>query len=151
MLIYYMFLMQTVSSYFYSFRLTLIAANQEGYLFLKIDLAFKVILTVINLINICITRNFIVYLGMGIIINIAANVIKSNKVIKLYPELKETEKLSKEEKKSIYSDVKNLFIGQLSTKILTSTDNIVISKLCNEFCKCLICIASSSIGKYGSE
>ena len=44
-----------------------------------------------------------------------------------YPFLKHRCSITKEERRDIFSDVKNIFIGRLSSMVLNSTDNLVIS------------------------
>lgn len=97
-------------------------------MFFWYDFIIKIVLSSVNLICICVFKNYIVYLTTNILINFLNNVIKSVLVTKRYPILKEKSKLDSADKSAIYKDVKNLFIGQLSTKVLTSTDNIVISR-----------------------
>ena len=60
---------------------------------------------------------------------ISENIYISKKVNKIYPFLKEsnTNDLSAEDKKSIWTNVKALMIYKVGSTVLDGTDNIIIS------------------------
>lgn len=76
------------------------------------------------------THNFIIYLLIQIVCTLANNIIISVYVDRHYSYLKEykNEQLGKEDKQVIYNNVKAMFVSKLSSAVVTSTDNLLISK-----------------------
>lgn len=131
-IVYVIFLLKTVISYFYSYNYTLATADQKGYLTAKITLAANFIIPIAKIAVLASTRSFIAYIVTEIILNFITNMIKTHYIRIKYPVLKDTEvSLSKEEKVKMMKDVKNIFLGKLSTTILNSTDSIIISSFVN--------------------
>lgn len=127
-IVYIIFLLKTALSYLYSYNYTLATADQKGYLTAKITLVSNFIIPIAKIIVLALTRSFIAYLVIEIILNLVTNVIKAYYVRTQYPVLKDTKSaLTKDEKKKMVTDVKNIFLGKVSTTILNSTDNIIIS------------------------
>ena len=139
-IVYIIYLLQTVTSYFYSYKFTLAIADQKNYLMTNIDTIFRLVTTVVNIVALILFKNFIIYLLSNIFLGIICNVFKSYQVSKSYPYIKGKEQLEKSEKKKIIGDVKNIFAGKLSTVIVTSTDNILISAM----------VALSTVGVYSN-
>ncbi len=130
--VYLLFVLDISVSYLYSYKISLIIADQKNYIFAKIDTVVKILSVVVRIGIIILFREFIAYLAAGIAITITTNVIKSHIVDKQYSWLNEDcEPLSKEERDSVFANIKNLFIKSLSGKITNSTDNILISTLVN--------------------
>lgn len=131
-IIYVLFLLDTGFSYFYSYNYTLAIADQKNYYVSKITFFSTPIMNVIKIGVLILTRSFIKFLAVSIILNLFINFLKASFVEKKYPLLKNhSEKLNKKEKLKLLSDVKNIFLGKVSTIVLTSTDNIVISAFIN--------------------
>lgn len=128
-LVYIIFLLKTVSSYFFSYKRTLLDADQKMYLISLTNTVFRFITVTCNLGILILTRSFIAYLLSDGIVTVANNIAIAHIAAKQYPFLKEAEKLPREEQKKIFSHMRHLFIGTLSGKITNSTDNILISVL----------------------
>lgn len=125
---YIIFLLKTVVTYLYSYNYTLITADQKAYKAMHITFINILTTDVLKIAVLIVTRNFIAYLVTEIISSFIFNMIKSMYVQKLYPVLKDKEaKLSVQERKKLFNDVGNIFIGKISTTVLNSTDNIIIS------------------------
>ena len=128
-LYYLLFLTNTVASYFFIYKSSMINADQKMYIqkiYYFVQIVIQFILQVIVLI---ITHNFLLYLAVQIICTIGNNIALSKKADKLYPYINNKVNLSKKEKKSIYSNVNAMFIYKISGTILNNTDNILISIL----------------------
>lgn len=138
--VYIIYLINTVVSYFYAYKFTIAVADQKNYILTNIDTVFKFIAIMANILVLVIFKDFIIYLISGIIINLIGNFIKARAVSKRYPYLSDNTKIKPEHKKKILSDVKNIFAGKLSTVIVTSTDNILISAM----------VSLSSVGLYSN-
>lgn len=130
-LVYFIYVFKSVSTYFFSYNFTLIQADQKKYLLTKIDIILHLIVSAVNIFTLVVFRNYIIYLVTEIVIGILGNLLKTLRVKKEYPYLNKNEKLSKKSRKKIWKDVSNIFAGKVSTVIVTSTDNLLISSIIN--------------------
>lgn len=129
--IYVLFLIKTVTSYLFSYKFTLINADQSGYVLVNIDSIARIAITIGNAILLVLTHDYVCYLLFDILTALVINAIKAKTIAKRYPWLKSKEQLQLDEKKKIVQDVKNIFAGKVSTVIVSSTDNIIISIFIN--------------------
>lgn len=132
-IIYLLFLFNTASSYFFTYKKSIISAHQKQSIINNFDSIFYLIKSILEILFLIITKNFIVYLSIQILGTFLENIILSLKANKMYPYLKEKniEKLSKVESKNIFSNVKSLIIYKFGGVIMNGTDNILISALIN--------------------
>lgn len=130
-LVYFIYVFKSVSTYFFSYNFTLIQADQKNYLLTKIDIILHVIVSTVNIVTLVVFRNYIIYLVTEILIGIIGNYLKTLRVKKEYPYLDKNAKLSNKSRKKIWKDVRNIFAGKVSTVIVTSTDNLLISSIIN--------------------
>ena len=130
-LIYILFLLQSITSYFLTYRRSLISANQKEYMCSNADLLAELIATIIKIFILLVLRDYILFLIVQISRNIIANGILYIKSKKMYPQIDEnkTEDLSKDESKRIFKNVKDLLLYKISSTINTGTDNIIITKI----------------------
>lgn len=129
-LIYVLYLFNTASSYFFAQYSTLISAAQKNYLITKVQMTFSIIKSVVESVFLVVTRNYIIYLFIEIILNIISNSVIKNKALKEFPYLKEkVEPLSKENKKSVWNNAINASSMKLAGTLIDSTDNLIISTL----------------------
>ncbi len=127
-IIYLLFLIKTAITYLYSYNYTLATADQRGYIIGKINMVNNIVTPLSKIAALAITRSFIAYICTEIVLTLVFNFIKTVYVRKQYPVLEDTEsKLEKKETKKILKDVQNIFLGKVSTTVLTSTDNLIIS------------------------
>ena len=129
--IYILFLLNTSISYFFTYKKSIIYANQAQSIIDNIDSCFYIIKSIVEVLILYIFKNFILYLIVEIVFTFLENFVVSLKADKLYPFLKDAnvEKLDEKEKKSIFSNVKHLMIYKLGSVIMNGTDNILISML----------------------
>lgn len=132
-LIYILFLTNTSISYFFTYKKSIISAHQKQSVINNIDSLFYFIKSIVEIVFLILTKNFIVYLLIEIISTFLENVVLSIKADKMYPYLKEknVEKLSKEESKSIFKNVRSLVIYKFGGIVMNGTDNVLISSLIN--------------------
>lgn len=128
-LIYFLFLVQTASSYLFSYKSSLLNADQRVYVVSQCTLAARLLSAAASVAFLVLTGNYIVYLLIQIGTTVSINVAVSVRAGRLYPFLKRKEKLPFAEAKEILANIKYLFIGVLSGKITNSTDNILISTM----------------------
>lgn len=132
-LLYVLFLINTSISYFFTYKKSIIIANQKEVIINFIDFFFYLFKSIFEIIFLVITRNYILFLVIEIVTTFLENLFISFKADKMYPYLKEKDvvKLSKEESKDIISNVKALVIYKFGSVVMNSTDNILISTLIN--------------------
>ena len=128
-IVYLMFIFQSSVSYLFSYKIALMQADQNGYIYTRIYTVFKMIGTVLILIVLVISKNFLVFLGANILLSVVTNAYASNVAQKKYPYIDKRAKLPKEEKRQIFSNIRNLFIMQFAGRVVDSTDNILISSM----------------------
>ena len=128
--IYFLFLIQTVTTYLFAYKRSILSADQKQYVISIVDLIFKVVTVLGGIVILETTKMLEYYLIFLIVSAVVNNLIIARKVDKMYPYVKKTKlHLEKEHKQSIFKDVKNIFIGRISGTITNSTDNILISAL----------------------
>ncbi len=132
-LIYILFLSNTAFSYFFTYKKSIISAYQKQSIINNIDSVFYFFSSIIQILFLFLTRDYIVYLVIVIISTLSENIILAIKANKMFPYLKEKNiaKLSKEESKKIFSNVKSLVVYKFGGVIMNGTDNILISTLIN--------------------
>lgn len=131
--LYLLFLANTVISYFFIYNRSLIVADQKSYLVGIYREVFHAIRVVAQTIFLLVTRSIIPYLVIMIICTFLNNVFVTYQAKKMYPYLKDKDvkPLDKSEAKGIFSNVKALVVYKIGTIMLESTDSIFISILVN--------------------
>lgn len=127
--IYLLFLFNSVISYFYAYKKSIILANQQGYINNIYTTIFTLLKSIFQIVFLIITKSFIVYLIIQIISTFLTNLYISKKANKMYEYLNEEyDELDKEETKSIIENIKSLTIYKIGGVLLNSIDNIIITK-----------------------
>lgn len=128
-LIYTLFVFNSGASYFFIYKSSIIVADQKNYIVTRINTIFSIITTVIQIVILIITKNFILSLSFQIIVTFIQNSYIAHVANKMYPYIKEknNEKLDKRERKLIFKNLYALALYNLSGAIYNGTDNIVIS------------------------
>lgn len=128
--IYLLFLINSVFSYFSIYKQSIIIADQRNHIISKIHSVFTVITNCFQIILLITISNFIVVLSVQIAFRLIENIYISRKADKLYGYLKEknSAKLSKEDRKNFFENLYSLMLYKISAVVINGTDNIVISK-----------------------
>ena len=129
--IYLLFVANTVVSYFYSYKRTLIVCDQKKYIETTVHYGAYFILNVVQIIFLALTKNYVLFLILQVISTWAENFILARKADQLYPYLKEknVQKLSKPDSQVIFRNVAAMSMHKIGAVVVNSTDNILISKL----------------------
>lgn len=129
--VYYLFfLANTVLSYLFVYKTSIINADQKNYIVSKYQMLVNFGRVLFQSIFLLITKNYFIYLIIQVFATLANNIITSQKANKLYPYIKKSaNKLDQAEKKNIYANMKSIFIYKISGVLLNGTDNIIISIL----------------------
>lgn len=127
--IYLLYLFQSASSYFFSYRGAILIASQRNYVMTTINYIVVIIQNVIQIAVLLLTSNFIAYLMVQIVCGFITNILISRKAKKDYPYIakKDIQPLSREDKWALIKNVKALTVTKLSGLLVNSTDNIVIT------------------------
>ena len=127
--IYYLFfLANTVISYLFVYKTSIINASQKNYLISQYQAIVNVVKTVVQIAVLLMFHNYFVYLFINIAATLANNLIASHKADLLYPEIRAGhEELDPESKRSIFGNMKSIFLYKVSGVLLNGTDNTLIS------------------------
>ncbi len=130
-LYFLIFLTNTVTSYFVTYKYSYVNALQKNYLITNISTVISFVTVSLQIISIFIFRSFLIYLLTQTTIGLLSKIIISVYLNKRFPILKKKPiiPLSKEEKRPIYREVRGLIIHQFSSVAVHQTDNIIISSL----------------------
>lgn len=128
-LIYVLYLFNTASSYFFSYKFSLLTADQKNYLVTGWSYIISYITTIIQIVILFTTHNFLLYLIVQFLSVLIYNIILSAITDKQYPFLKQyhSEKISTSTKGKLAKDIKALVVIKISGMLVTSTDNIIIN------------------------
>lgn len=126
-LLFIIFTANSALSYFFSYRSSLIFADQKNYIAATVTMLSKLIGTGVYLIVLTQTENFIfsVLTDMGFIFlsNLLMYIISG----KIYPYLKFKHTITPAQRGEIITDVKHLAIAKFANAAIFQTDNIIIS------------------------
>lgn len=128
-LIYLLYLANSVLSYLLVYKRTLIEAYQMNYLVLMYQTAFLVIQDICQIVILVTTHNFILFLVIYIVCTVMNNVLISKKADQLFPYLKEPchEKLPETERHDIFRNIKAMLMHKLGNVVVNNTDNLILS------------------------
>ena len=127
--IFFFYLFNTAITYFFSYKNSIITADQKNYIALIISYIIAIVQTILQIGVLIITRNFILYLIVQSLCSLIYNIVISITADKLYPFLNRNkkQKLDKNFKKELVINIKALMIVKLSGVLVNNTDNIIIT------------------------
>ena len=128
-LLYVLYLIQTLTSYLFVYKKTLLTANQKDYVVSLFTQITNLFMNIFQCIILIFFENFVLYFLLSIIFGILNNVICSIYVSKKYKYLsnKAEGKLSKKEIQNLKYDAKGLVMTRVADVAIGGTDNIFIS------------------------
>ena len=128
--IYLIFLGNMVITYLFSYKRTLITADQQNYKIMPKIMLSNFLLTVFQITALLIFKNYIIYLLVQSLFVVIENLLVNHVINREYPYLNEkvTEKLPKEELRTITTNIKALMYHKAGSYVLSASDNIIISK-----------------------
>lgn len=129
-IIYILYLSNTAASYFFIYKKSILIADQKSRISSLIYIITTTAQNLFQMVFLLIAHNFIVYLSIQLVATLINNIAVSIYVDKHYTYLKEykNERVGKETKGVIITNVKAMFLSKISSAVVTSTDNILISK-----------------------
>lgn len=128
-LIFAFYLFNTASSYFFTYRSTLLTAAQQNYYNTGLNYLIISIQEVIQVIYLIVTHEYIGYLVIQALGALIYNVLISKLTVKKYPYIvgNNIKPLPKEESRAIFRNVRDLMIYKISGVLVNGTDNIIIT------------------------
>lgn len=128
-LYYLIFLFNTCSGYFVSYKYSLVNAEQKNYIQTNILSATKFITTVLQIIILQATKSFYAYLLTDLFVQLAQKFFVNWYLNRRYPYLREknVKPLDKEESGMIFTKVKALIWMKIGDVARTQTDSLIIS------------------------
>ncbi len=128
--VYFLFIFDIVCSYLFSYKRSILYADQKNYMINIIHMIYLIILNLLQLFVLYYSRNYYLYLIVQIIMRLLENLVLSIIVDLRYSYLhtKSIVKLDSKIEKDIFKKVKALFFHKIGGFIVVGTDNIIISK-----------------------
>lgn len=125
---YFIFLFNTVSTYFVSYKYSLVNAQQKNYIQTNIITITKAVTVSLQIAGLIIMPDFYLYLLTSAGVELVQKIFVSFYLNRLYPYLreKEVEKLSKEEVGEIVSQTKALVFHKVGDMARLQTDTMII-------------------------
>jgi O-antigen/teichoic acid export membrane protein len=128
---YFIFLFNTVSSYFVAYKYSLINAEQKNYVQTNINTITKVITVFFQIIVVLTTSNFYLFLLTDAAVQLIQKIVVSRYLDNMYPFLrdKNIQPLTKEESDNVWTKTKALVFHKVGDVARLQTDAIIISSL----------------------
>ena len=128
---YFIFLFNTVISYFVAYKYSLCNAEQKNYIQTNIQTVTKLVSTMAQIIVIVATQNFLLYLLTDAFVQVAQKFFVNWYLNRLYPYLcdKKIKPLSKEESGEIWTKTKALILHRVGDTARLQTDSLIISSM----------------------
>lgn len=123
------YLGNTVFSYIWSYKRTLITADQKNYLVSNADNISNILLYGVQIALLFITKNYYLYLSLMLVKTMVTNLILTAIANKRYPYLKDftKEQVDKTERNKIMKNVGAMFFHKVGSVIIYGTTTIIIS------------------------
>ena len=128
-ILYLLNLFNTVITYFYSYRSSLLIAAQQNYIVVGINYTVTILQSIFQMIILVITYNYMAYVLIQTIGTILYNLIVSRVAAVRFPCIvsKNIEPLPNNEKRALFKDIRDLTFYKVSGLLVNSTDNILIT------------------------
>ncbi len=128
-LIYLLYLVNTICSYLLIYKKTLMDAHQLNYIGTFYLTMSWVVQDVLQILVLVLWKNFILFLLINIFTTVVCNVCISRKADKLYPYLRdrEVQPLPKPEREEIFQNIRAMLMHKAGTVIVNNTDNLILS------------------------
>lgn len=127
--LYLINLFNSASTYFFSYRSSLIVAAQRNYVVASINYVVTIVQSIVQMWLLMATRNYIAYLLVQTAGTFINNIVVYLFAGKMFPYIrrKDIPTLPADEKRSIFNNVRDLMIYKISGMMVNNTDNILIT------------------------
>lgn len=141
-LIYLMYLSNSVLSYLLIYKRTLIEAHQLSYIVILYQTAFLILQNLLQIGILLCTGNFFLFVSIQLLCTLGNNFSVSRKADRMYPYLKEKEiqKLPEDERQSIFHSIRAMLMHKVGGVVVNNSDNLLLSAI----------VGIVSVGKYSN-
>lgn len=126
-LYYVVFVLKSAVSYLLVYKSSVLYADQKNFVINNIDAIVNSVKIVVQIAVIILFKNYLLYIVLDVASVLIKNIVVSFKADKEYSFIKNDDKLDKEERKTIFSDVSSVFLYKIAWSLLNGTDNILMS------------------------
>lgn len=128
-LLYVLNLFNTASTYFFSYRSSLLIASQRNYLVSGINYLITIAQSAVQMVYLLAFRDYLGYLLIQTAATFLYNVIVSRITVRYFPCIKrpDAKPLPKDEQRTLFANIRDLMIYKVSSLLVNSTDNILIT------------------------
>lgn len=127
--IYGLYVIRTASTYFFAYKQSVFQADQKNYIISRNTLIFTLLRSGVEIIALIVFKEFLVYLVIAVVFNYIQNIWIARLADKQYPFIKEkAPKADPKVVKDLIKNVKAMFMHKVSSVVLNSSDNIILSK-----------------------
>jgi O-antigen/teichoic acid export membrane protein len=128
-LLYFINLFNTASSYFFSYRSSLLIAAQRNYIVSGINYAVTILQSILQMVFLLLFQDYLGYLLIQTVGTFIYNVLVSWVSTKYFPFIrnKKAMPLPEEERRALFSNIRDLMVYKVSGLLVNSTDNILIT------------------------
>ncbi|MFP4846803.1 hypothetical protein [Winogradskyella sp. PE311] len=137
LLIYYVFyslLISVLLSYFVNYHISLLGADQKGYIVQQYYQSFNIIRVILQVVVALYFKNFFLYITLELVFSIIYSIVVRYKIKKEYPWLIINSLEKKEiikEYPEVIKKIKQVFFHKISAFVKNGTDNLLIFFLIN--------------------
>lgn len=126
---YFIFVAKNMLTYMNAHKVSLINADQKGYILSRANLIFQIIIITSRIFVLIMTKDYILYLSIELVIFFIQTIFSSKIVERRYAFIKTKERYSidKEDKDSLIKNIKALFFHSIGGYCVFGTTNILIS------------------------
>lgn len=130
-LFYILYLSNTVISYFYTYKRTLLNADQKNYINQINQIVFRIIQSILQIVILILYKSFLWFLIVQLLCTFISNLLISIQVDKMYPYLLDKELYSGKLPNYTKDEIVKNTLGSIGSKIgiiiVDGTDNVLIS------------------------
>ena len=129
-LIYWLFVLNTAISYFFSYKRALLICDEKRYIATIYRYLFYFIMNLVQIAVLIYTRDYIFYLIIQVIFTFLENVGVSWKANQIYPYLKEKDiaPIPQKTTREIKQNIGAMLLHKIGGMVVLSTDNLILSK-----------------------
>ena len=124
---YYVQLISTTSTYFFSYKRSLLFADQKQYIGKMVDIASNILFTFVRIITLVMFHNYILYLVLQLGQNLLSNGIIAVYCDRRYSYIRAKKIKKYENVKDVFIDTKDILFGKIAGYVYNATDNLIIS------------------------
>ncbi|MDD3242741.1 MAG: hypothetical protein PHD32_03330 [Eubacteriales bacterium] len=128
-LVFLLFVANTVISYLYVYKANVINADQRGYIVGAVRGASTVVMYGAQIVVLLVTKNYFLYTLVNTVTILVQNLIISRRAEKDYPYIrqKNAAPLPEAEKKDLFAKTRAVFLHDIGSICVNSTDNIILN------------------------